>query len=88
MGLGSLEAILKDIAGRGATGERRDMVGVKVLAEFRQQTSLLRGTFDATYFAYLLPGWSYTPNRTLFSAPRAREMLQFGTGKALRRRTS
>ena len=51
MGLGSLEDILKDIAGPGATGERRDMVGVKVLAEFRQQTSLLRGTFDATFLA-------------------------------------
>lgn len=86
MGLGSLEAMLKDIAGRGATGERCDMVGVKVLAEFRQQTSLLRGTFDATYLAYLLPGWSYTSNRTLSSALRARKTLQFGTGKALRRR--
>jgi len=88
MGLGSLEAMLKYIAGCGATGERRDMVGVKVLPEFRQQTSLLRGTFDATYLAYLLSGWSCTSNRTLFSSLRAREMLQFGTGKALRPRTS
>lgn len=30
MGLGSLEAIFKGIAIRGATGERRDMVGFKL----------------------------------------------------------